>query len=593
MNFRSISLLILIPCLWASLVQAQQISRPGEYQGYSEASYDEWVKESLYVVMRDGVQLAVDIFRPAVDGVAVETPMPVVWSHTPYRRAFTDARGNIRDGADSATTQTLLRHGYVVALVDTRGRGASQGWRRGFQDRTEAYDAYQMTEWFAMQPWSDGNIGVTGCSYVGGSTFHAATMNAPHLKAIAPGFSDYDKYSFISRGGIMAQFNTRPEDPGQDYGQGVLPVDADPEGVMRDRALEEHLDSTIMADLWREIPYRDSYSDEVDSYFWQEVSIANFKREIENSDVGVFIWGSFFDEGSFEATLAYNNLENPKHLWMGGWGHCQTADFPMDVEMLRFFDYFLKDIDNGWADEDPIIYHTNNAEPGEEWTLTDSWPPADTQTINYALKGEAAVNVPGVLRDTSQPAIALYDEADSLKVNYSPVCQGEVNMYFLFWPCLMQDHGLAYQTQALQQDMHMVGHPILDLWITSSQPDTDIFAYLEDVAPDGESTIVSHGRLRASHRAEHAPPFEHYMGLPYHRSNAADVEPMIAGEPTQLRLDLLPVSYIVKAGHHLQLRIAGADARQRFRTVEFEDSPLISILQDGGMSSRISIPVLP
>jgi putative CocE/NonD family hydrolase len=578
--------------LFAPIIHAQQISRLGQYQGYSEVLYDEWVRESLYVVMRDGVQLAVDIFRPSIDGVAVEEPMPVVWTHTPYRRAFTDANGNIRMGSDSATTRTLLRHGYVVALVDTRGRGASQGWRRGFQDRTEAYDAHQMTEWFAMQPWSNGNIGITGCSYTGGSTFHAASIYSPHLKAIAPGFSDYEKYSFISRGGIMAQFNTRPEDPGQDYGQGVLPVDADPEGLMRDQALQEHLKSTIMADLWREIPYRDSYSEEVDSFFWQEVSIANFEQVIENSGIGIFIWGSFFDEGSFEATLAYNNLDNPKHLWMGGWGHCQTADFPMDVEMLRFFDFFLKEIDNGWSEEDPVNYHTNNADEDEEWRSSPVWPPAQTETINFLLKGDAAVNSPGTLRDASQPAITLYDEADSFKVNYNPVCQGEVDMYFLFWPCLMQDHGLAYQTAAMSEDTHLVGHPLLDLWISASQPDTDIFVYLEDVASNGEITIVSHGRLRASHRAEHPAPYDNYMGLPYHRSHAEDIQPMQTGEPSRMRLELLPLSYVLKADHRLQLRIAGADARQRFRTVEFEDSPLISIFQDGSMSSQMSISVL-
>ncbi len=102
---------------------------------------------------------------------------PVVWIHTPYRRAYTDPKGDVVNPLERLGLMPLLKYGYVVAAVDTRGRGASFGARRGFQDRTEARDAYEMTEWFASQPWSTGDIGVAGCSYLGGSTWHAATID--------------------------------------------------------------------------------------------------------------------------------------------------------------------------------------------------------------------------------------------------------------------------------------------------------------------------------------------------------------------------------------------------------------------------------
>src|SRR5512138_363136 len=163
---------LLVPRAFA----AEKVSRPGVYTGYSEARYDGWVKSSQYVTVKDGTRLAVDIFRPAQNGAVAPGRFPVIWTHTPYRRASLRPDGKPASALDSWGLIDLVKYGYVLAAVDTRGRGASFGARRGFQDRTEAQDAYDMTEWFAAQPWSDGNIGVMGCSYMGGSTFHAATV---------------------------------------------------------------------------------------------------------------------------------------------------------------------------------------------------------------------------------------------------------------------------------------------------------------------------------------------------------------------------------------------------------------------------------
>ncbi len=102
-------------------------SRPGVYRGYSEARFTEWQKTSQYVPMSDGVKLAVDIYRPAVKGRAVDEKFPVVWIHTPYRRAYTDPKGTLVNPLERLHLMPLLNYGYVVAAVDTRGRGASFG----------------------------------------------------------------------------------------------------------------------------------------------------------------------------------------------------------------------------------------------------------------------------------------------------------------------------------------------------------------------------------------------------------------------------------------------------------------------------------
>ena len=97
------------------------VSEFGEYEGYSIPKYEEWVRTSQYVTMRDGVKLAVDVVHPAVDGKALEEPLPCVWTHHRYHRAVL-REGKIYSIVDrNQNLQLLVKHGYVVAAVDVRG----------------------------------------------------------------------------------------------------------------------------------------------------------------------------------------------------------------------------------------------------------------------------------------------------------------------------------------------------------------------------------------------------------------------------------------------------------------------------------------
>jgi putative CocE/NonD family hydrolase len=392
----------------------------------------------------------------------------------------------------------------------------------------------------------------------------------------------------VSRGGITAQFNTRAEDPAQDFGQGVLPVDDDTEGKLAAQAIAAHAAGTPMAELWRGMPYRDDVSPLLNVPFWREASVATYLDQIEQSKVGIFIWGNWFDEGSFEAILAFNNLNNPRKLWMGTWGHCQVGDFAMSTELLRFFDRFLKNVDNGWDREPPVYYRTVDAHPGAEWNSAAQWPlpeaRARTLHLTRATRNEDSgqLTLEAPKRETKR----------QFTVDYQPKCKEQVNAGFMMWPCVIDNHGTSYTTAALSADAHIAGHAVADLWISSTQPDADVFVYLSDLSPSGETRILTHGRLRASFRAEQASPFKNFMGLPYHRGNREDVKPLVPGERTRLRLDLLPTSAIVKRGHRLQLTIAGADPRQRSRSVQFDPPPTIDVFSGQNQGSILSLPVV-
>ena len=127
------------------------------------------LRESLYVPVRDGTRLAVNIYHPTADGVPAADRRPVIFAFTPYRARYRDDNGTVVETAlnDRLALASLLKAGYVVAVAAIRGKGASFGFRRGFQDRTEAQDGHDLVEWLARQPFSTGKVGMIGCSYLG------------------------------------------------------------------------------------------------------------------------------------------------------------------------------------------------------------------------------------------------------------------------------------------------------------------------------------------------------------------------------------------------------------------------------------------
>ena len=125
------------------------------------------VETDVMIPMRDGVRLAADVYRPARDGKPVEGRFPTLLTRTPYDKG---------DGS-SAEGKYYAARGYVVVMNDVRGRYASEGtWRLMADDPDDGYD---VVEWIAAQPWSDGKVGTFGTSYPGGTQHALAEMNPP------------------------------------------------------------------------------------------------------------------------------------------------------------------------------------------------------------------------------------------------------------------------------------------------------------------------------------------------------------------------------------------------------------------------------
>jgi putative CocE/NonD family hydrolase len=535
------------------------------------------VRTSFYIPMADGTRLAADLYRPAKDGVPLPGKFPVVLHAAAARTRLDDTAD--RSGAGRFSTQmiNLANHGYNYLVVERRGLGASFGVRRGYHDRTEAGDSRFLTEWAASQPWSTGKVGVYGCSNTGDAAMHFLTNAAPQLKAVFAGCFNWDKYSGGRRGGVLANWGTGPQS-NFEQDMKATPVDGDEQRVLLRQAAMQHSANTPLLDLWSGMPYRDSVSPLTKTAFWEEGSIGTYVQKVRGSGVPVYIQGGWQDDFNAQAFITFVNLKQPVKLIVGNWKHCTSDDFAMTAEALRFFDYWLKGEANGVMDEPRIHYETVNAAPagGHAWRAANNWPlNASRGTVYLAADKALAAQAPSAAGKTS------------FQVDYKPTCaHGTV----LGPTCPQDDKGATFTSVALGADMEVTGHPLADLWVSSSATDGPVFAYLEDVAPDGAITMVSEGRLQASQRKLSEAPYA-LPGIPWHSFRAADAEPLTPGQPARLMFDMLPVSYVFKAGHRYRLTVTGADPREKLRQ-EVAPAPILTIHYDREHPSRIDLPIV-
>jgi putative CocE/NonD family hydrolase len=383
------------------------------------------------------------------------------------------------------------------------------------------------------------------------------------------------------RGGIFANWGTGPERTIEEDLQQNAPVDDDKDGSLLRAAADEHRRNTNIYAMWKSIPYRDGWSDLTGSQFWLETNVASYRGQFAQSKVAVYTQGGWNDDFRAQGLIAYQNLKNPKKILIGPWEHCRTDNFDLMAEYLRFFDHWLKNIDNGIMNEPPIRYYTVNAPKGQEWKFANQWPlPQAKSTAFYLQPGK---DKQGLSTTAGKPAQL------SQPVNYEMSCGQR-------WPlltqtCAQDEKGNVFTSETLSVDTEVTGHPLMTLWISSTASDGNFFAYLEDVAPDGKVAIVTDGRLRASLRKTTAAPYD-VFGLPWHRSLESDVELLTPNQPTELRFDMLPISYIFKAGHRLRVNVTGADHRERDRAVPIT-IPTMTIYGGGKYASMISLPVIP
>ena len=514
------------------------------------------LEQSRYIDSFDGTRIAVSIFRPARSGEPLPGPFPVI---------VTQDR-SARDERSGQARRYFVDHGHVVVAQDRRGTGASFGTQTGFVTSDDLRDAKAVIEWAAGQWFSTGAVGAMGCSNQGVWQYGVAALHPKGLKAIAPGcaspqfFDNAVTLNGVPMFPLKASYHhgACPADPAgkparSDPSAQPRPVDADRDRALLREALETRgCTAPMLGQYWLNMP-RDGWNAfALDRPAIDHSPISHW-REIAESGVAILQLGGWFD-AAVAGQLQGQRLWGGR-LIMGPWVHGnrvpEGADFPegeidLHAETLRWFDHFLKGESNG-EPRSGVQYYVLNARPGEEWRSVQSWPSDGGRKARFHLTD-------GVLSPGAPTASAVSAEVQGEGVRWFDGKYAPLARWWNGDMAASDSRSLVHTTEPLPRDAEMTGTPVARLWIRSDASDLNVYAVIEDVAPDGRSSYVTDGRIRASWRAL-APTPRGGVAENWHRGLAQDLLPLQQGEPTELVFDFFPIAYNFKAGHRIRVAL--------------------------------------
>ncbi len=501
------------------------------------------------ITMDDGLVLRADVFRPVAEG-----RYPALASYGPYGKGLAFQEGYktaweimARDYPDAVSGSTnqyqswevvdpekWVPDGYVCVRVDSRGAGRSPGYL-DHNNARENRDFHDCIEWIAAQPWCSGKVGLNGISYYASSQWRAAALQPPHLAAICiwEGWVDYYRDS-VRHGGIACTFRKNWQEmqvKTVQHGLGERGPRSRVTGelVCGPETLSEEELARNRGDMWAGVLAHPL----VDDYYRE--------RTADLSKVTVPLlsaanWGGqgLHPRGNFEGFMRAAS----KQKWLEVHGGSHWAPFYTDYGVKlqkRFFDYFLKGVDNGWSKQPRIQLQVRS--PGEKFVERheNEWPLARTQWTKFHLD-------PNGMRLTTTPV------ASARKIDYD-----------------MMGEGVTFSMPPMEKDTEITGPSALKLFISSSTSDADIFAVLRVYDPAGKEVLfqgaldpktpVGQGWLRASQRK--LDPKLSLLYRPYHTHD--EKQPLKAGEIYQLDVEIWPTCIVVPAGYRVALTIRGKD----------------------------------
>jgi putative CocE/NonD family hydrolase len=524
-------------------------------------------ERNVAVVMRDGVTLRADIFRPAA-----ADKFPVLLQRTPYDKNY-----GTEFGLKAAA------QGYVVIIEDVRGRFASEGeW---YPFKNESNDGYDTVEWAAALPYSSGKVGMFGESYVGATQMLAAIAHPPHLAGICPeitGSNYHENWTY--QGGAFEQwfneswtsltlapdtFNrivTKRTDAVT--GTRTLPlVDYSPFDSKASSAQSNAAASLASYFLdWLAHPSYDDY--------WKRVSIEEHYSDITVPALHIAAWYDIFLGGSLRNYLGINarggseEARRGQRLLVIVGGHAgdapkigaldfgQASRFDYDETTIRWYDYLFKGVQNDFASGKPVRIFVLGR---NEWRQEQEWPLRRARNTRYFLHSTGAANglsssgaeragsgfLSVVAPTAERPDQYTYDPSDPVPTVGGPLCCealptgiGPEDQR----PAEARNDVLVYTSPAFAKDTEVTGPVSLDIYVSSSAVDTDFTGMLVDVWPNGFAQNLTGGILRLRYRNSQNKP-----------------ELANPGEIYRITLDLWATSNVFLAGHKLRLEVSSSN----------------------------------
>lgn len=515
--------------------------------------------------MRDGTNLYANVFRPADD-----KKYPIAIARTPY----------CKDLMTSFPLMDLVRlaqGGYIVVVQDVRGRYKSEGeW---IPHIFEFDDGYDSVEWSAQLPGSNGNVGMWGFSYLGFTQWAAAVQSPPHLKALMPMFTWASaRDGLYWRGGalelgllvhlwlnsfgldiLLKRYADSPNDTAKAIGEYIRLIDNLPEQGFNSQT-HTPLQDLINLGLGEE-HIRDLLNNpNGEKYNSQPFSIASDDALPQVPAYHIGGWYDIFSQGTIDNFIKHSrsNGSQKSKLLVGPWSHLNLSnligekDFGMTSQMsfidgqfdlvgltVRWFDYWLKDIDNGIVDEPPVNIFVSGK---NKWVKAEQWPLKGTKQIYYYLRanGELSTNLP--TEETTADTFA-YDPNDPVST-YG----GSLLMHPVYIPGVRNQEQieicedvLNYTSEPLTDDLQVIGRVVVHLWASSSAADTDFVARLVDIDPQGFAHNLSDGIIRTRY------------------SHSGSDKQINLSEPAQISIDLWSIAHVFKAGHSIRLDITSSN----------------------------------
>jgi putative CocE/NonD family hydrolase len=557
--------------------------RPAQYGVVEEAN--------VPITMSDGVVLNALVHRPDAPG-----RFPVVVSITPY---------NGGSGIIGGANDYFVERGYVHVVVDVRGTGSSGGTWDDLGPR-EQRDGYELVEWAALQPWSDGNVGMYGVSYLAITQIFTAAQRPPHLKAIFPILPMGDAYRDMVFPGGQNNVGFIPFWLVLVSGSALIPpsyaLSGNPDDLARGlETLASHALNFPGFDANFEL---DAMAGEgaYDGPRWKTSSPIEI---VDQVTVPTFIVGGLHDIFQRGEPLLYERLKNrvPTRLLVGPWTHTTVGDgLPadgvpaIDQIALRWLDNYLKGIDTDVKAIPKVTQYTWGEEHYE--TQTD-WPqPSLAPSRLYLRAGGSLAATPPSLPEVPE---------SFLQNPVSGVCTQSTSQWSAGLlapvPCttdnrLDETNGVTYTTPPLAQDLRLSGPLFADLWVTTTARDAVVSVRATDVAPDGTSTELTAGWLAGSFRALD-PTRSRYVGgqllQPWHPFTKDSLLSVTPGAPIELPVEIFPTNAVLKAGHSLRIAVGPNDFPHAVPPALQLVSSLagvVQVLHDPQHPSYVALPTL-
>ena len=550
----------------------------------AEAAADPTPVVEVGIPMRDGIELAADVYLP----VETDRPAPAIVTITPY-----DKGSGLLVTAEAKAYQ---RQGYAFVAVDCRGRGKSEGsWRAMVHDADDGHDA---VEWVAAQPWCTGKVGMTGLSYMGWTQWAAASRFPPHLtcmvSASAAGrwqreipYTDgcfqlyFGWWVFMVRRRITELYGLGQTDWNETLR--LLPLEAigdfiDPSG----RTWRDIMDHDTLDGFWRGLRVDDAYAG-------IDVPCLHVTGWYDLED----LLGAF---AHYEGMMAASPARARQHLIVGPWSHVNSrmphhayagvefgpaAAIDMDAVHLRWFDHWLKGVGGGVESDPPVrLFETGT----NVWREEAAWPLARGEASLYLRSGDGSGSLsPDAPVREEPPRSYRYDPLDpaptQINVERYPIEDVPLDQTAVE----ARPDVLTWTSEPLTEELVVSGWPKLELFAASDGDDTEWHVKLTDVWPDGRSLKVCQGCLRASYRdsLEHPTPLE-------------------PGAVGRFNVELWPVHHAFLPGHRVRVSVTSSDfpwfarSLNRFGPLKDQADPRVAtntIHHDADHPSRIVLPV--